>query len=233
MKPFLLLLVTLSSYNLSLAQQQWFEVFPDTIGIKIKGVELVRDFQEMVTEVDSLIDLGGPTLSYNAWGPFYLQPQNTIYLPIWDLSPQEFQIFCADLAGSQSDGKRMFGLFFNGFYVAHEVAHALQFATNTRADNEFDNEYTANALAILYWREMGRQRELDDCYQLAQRALLKMEDPIPDGADVKTYLTEHYGEIAKDPYKYGYIQFSQFIVVYKDSTLSDFRSFIRENILQK
>ncbi|WP_108424434.1 hypothetical protein [Flagellimonas amoyensis] len=233
MKPLSFLIATFLLSNLAQAQHEWYETFPDTTSIKVKCAELVQDFQGMITAVDPTIDLQDPSPAFSAWGPFYLQPQNTIYLPLWDLSPMELKAFCTELGGGELEGERMFGLFFNGFYVAHEVAHALQFASHARADNEYDNEYTANVIALLYWREKGKQKELKACYQLAKTALLKLKNPIPEGEDAKAYFTEHYWELAKDPYQYGYIQFYQFVLVYEDKTLSDFNGFIKENIIQK
>ena len=36
------------------------------------------------------------------------------------------------------DGKKVFGIFFNGFYLPHELGHALQYAT---ADSSVNLEY--------------------------------------------------------------------------------------------
>lgn len=210
------------------AQNQLFEVFTDSTALKEKSIELITDFQGMITKPDQTIDLKNPQVAYGAWGPFYIQPQNTIYLPVWYISPAEFQDFCVNVAGNEAEGKKMFGLFFNGFYVAHEVAHAFQYAVNRLPDNEYDKEYTANVIAVLYWKAKGKQKELDTCYQYAQKAMAKLKNPIPEGADAKLFFTQYYREIAQDPYKYGYIQFSQFIEIYEDQTLPSFDRYISE-----
>lgn len=210
------------------AQNPFFEVFTDSTALKEKSIELIEDFQGMLNKMDAEFDLKKPKVAYGAWGPFYLQQQNTIYLPVWSISPREFQDFCVDVAANEAEGEKMFGLFFNGFYVAHEVAHAFQYAANKLPENEYDKEYIANMIAVLYWKAKGKQKELDACYRYGQKAMAKLKNPIPEGEDVKEYFTEHYWEMAQDPYKYGYIQFSQFIEVYENELLPDFKTYVTQ-----
>lgn len=225
---YLVAITLLTFCGSTLAQNRFFEMFNDSTAIKKKSIELIADFQRMIDKQDQTIALKNPQVAYGAWGPFYLQQQNTIYLPVWSISPREFQGFCVDVAGNEAEGEKVFGLFFNGFYVAHEVAHAFQYAANKLPGNEYDKEYIANVVAMLYWKAKGKQKELDACYRYALKGMAKLKNPIPEGEEVKEYFTEHYWEMAQDPYKYGYIQFSQFIEVYENELLPDFKSYVTQ-----
>ncbi|RYF38443.1 MAG: hypothetical protein EOO38_24760 [Cytophagaceae bacterium] len=48
-----------------------------------------------------------------------------------------------------------------------------------------------------------------------------------NNTEVKKYFTEHYNEFGQDPYKYGFIQFSQFVKVYEDKSLPDFNTYVK------
>ncbi|MBX2931629.1 MAG: hypothetical protein KF781_06780 [Chitinophagaceae bacterium] len=54
-----------------------------------------------------------------------------------------------------------------------------------------------------------------------------MKNPVPANENYKEYITKHYNELASDPYKYGYIQFSQFVEIYENNKLSGFGTFIK------
>ncbi|WP_374166485.1 hypothetical protein [Arcticibacter sp. MXS-1] len=224
----LLTLVFLCNY--SSAQNKWFEVYTDSTLIIKDGNRLTEDLQKKISKIDKKVDLKDPRSKYNLWGPYYSPEQNTVNLSIWNLSPQWYKDFFIDIASGIEQGEKMFGLFFNGFYVPHELGHALQFAVENRAENEYDNEYTANIIGMLYWRKIGKEKELTECYEYAKKALLKMKNPIPENEDVKKYFTEHYSEFGQDPYKYGFIQFSQFVKVYEDNSLPDFDTYIKKFI---
>ena len=57
--------------------------------------------------------------------------------------------------------------------------------------------------------------------------LKTLKNPVPKNEDYKKYITENYGKLASDPYKYGYIQFSQFVEIYENSKLPDFDTYIK------
>ena len=137
------------------------------------------------------------------------------------------EAFLTDIAGSQAKGKEMASLFFYGFFFPHEIGHALQYRTKNVPESAYDAEYEANELAVAYWRTQGRTKELEQCYVWAKKALKKLENPVPEGADAKKYITEHYWDLVADPYKYGYIQFSQIVEVMENQELPDFQTYIK------
>ncbi|TDB66882.1 hypothetical protein [Arundinibacter roseus] len=213
--------------------QEWFHAFPDTASLLRAGAELGKDFEKEVKAIDQTVAFVVPKVKFDAMGPYYLPQENTVFLPQWQLAPEFFKEFCAELAGGAAEGEKIFGLFFNGFYVPHELGHALQFAANNRADNEYDNEYVANCLGLLYWRKKGKSKELEECYNFCKQALTKIKNPIPPNEDVKAYFTLHYEEFGQDPYKYSYIQLSQFMMAYEDTRQTNFEEYVGNVILKK
>lgn len=227
MKKLVLIISLLAIYNVTFAQNKWFTVYSDSNTLIKDGDKLIADFEKKIKKINKKISLKNPKTVYNLMGPYYSPNANTLNLPIWDISPKWYKDFCVEVAGGAEVGKKMFGLFFNGFYVSHELGHTLQYAANNRADNEYDNEYIANIIGLLYWKKKGKQNELRQCYEFAKQALSKIKNPIPQNEDIKKYFTEHYQEFGQDPYKYGFVQFSQYVKVYEDKTLTDFDTFIK------
>lgn len=93
--------------------------------------------------------------------------------------------------------------------------------------NDYDGVYEANVLAVLYWRSKDRQKELQQCLVMAKKALNKLQNPVPENEDMKTYVTQHYNELVQDPFKYGFIQFSQIAQILEDTTLPDFKTYVK------
>lgn len=227
MKKIALIITFLALANLTFAQNKWFEVYSDSTILISNGDKLVIDFEKQVKNINKTVDLKSLKSKYNLMGPYYSPEENSINFSIWNISPKWYKDFCAEIAGGQQQGEKLFGLFFNGFYVPHELGHALQFAVHNRADNEYDNEYTANIVGLLYWKKKGKDKELKECYEYAKRALLKIKNPIPENEDIKKYFTDHYKEFGQDLYKYGFIQFSQYVKVYEDQSLPDFNTYVK------
>ena len=219
-------MVLMLTYTITYAQNQWFEIYTDTLSLNKASEKLTQDFEKQVSKIDSKITLNNPKSVFNAIGPFYNPENNTINLPIWNLSPEMFQDFCITVMGNKNEGKELFGLFFNGFYVPHELGHALQFAADRRFDNEYDNEYNANIIAILYWKNRDKSAQLDKCYQYAIKALEKIPNPIPEGENEKLYFTNHYQDFGADPAKYAYIQFTQYIKAFKETENMNFTTYL-------
>jgi len=136
--------------------------------------------------------------------------------------------FLAEMGGSTDRGKSLAALFFYGFFLPHEVGHALQYHTNKVPKNAYDGEYEANELAVLYWRSKRRDKELQQCIEMAKKILMKLNNPVPENAEAKKYITEHYDELLKDPYKYAFIQFSQIVKILDDRSLPDFDTYIKK-----
>lgn len=150
----------------------------------------------------------------------------TVNLPMWEevIPPQKK--FFEEIAVN-GNGKEVFGLFFNGFYIAHELGHSISASTGKKFDNAFDSEYDANIIAILYWRATEQNKNLAKCYSYAKQMLKALKNPVPENENPKEYMTQHYSKLASDPYQYGYIQFSQFVEIYEDKSLPDFDTYIK------
>lgn len=227
MKSFVAFSICMLSCTVSFAQNQWFEVYSDTLKLNKASDALIKEFQQDISNINDTINLNSPTSVFNAMGPFFDVTNNTINLPIWDLAPKMFQDFCTTVMGNEAEGKELFGLFFNGFYVPHELGHALQFAADTRYDNEYDNEYNANLIGILYWKSKGKTAQLNRCSQAAQKALKSIPNPFPNGENEKEYFTSHYQEFGADPLKYAYVQFSQYLKAYNETKSQNFETYMK------
>ncbi|RYZ80113.1 MAG: hypothetical protein EOO68_37850 [Moraxellaceae bacterium] len=138
--------------------------------------------------------------------------------------------FLNEVSGSAANSKALAGMFFYGFFLPHEIGHAFQHHTNSTPANDFDAEYQASELAVTYWRSKGKQKELQQCYEMAKNVLKRLKNPIPENVDAKKYMTDHYNELLQDPYKYGYIQFSQIVKILEDQSLPDFETYVKKYV---
>lgn len=220
-----LLAATLGSYS----QKTLFYVYDDSAKLVLDGNDLVADFTTKVNSIKHVIDSQPlAILNTRPFLIFYSPKANKVNLPIWHQVIPEQKKFFTELSGDEKAGEKMFGHFFNGFYLPHELGHALQHAAKKTEPNLYQNEYVANTIAILYWRKMGRTEELNQCYQYAKKIVKQLADPVPQGEDAVKYFNEHYAELGADPYKYGYFQFAQFVRIYEDKSLKNFDDFIRD-----
>ena len=230
MKKLLTILMLLCLCKLSFGQtNKWFSTYSDSTALVTDANKLIRQMAERIYTNNSNIDLGRNFAIKNTTPNliFINNKQNTVNLPFWTevIAPQKS--FFAEVAGGENEGREVFGLFFNGFYLAHELGHSFFTTAGKKFDNAYDSEYEANTLAILYWRANGESENLKRCYNYAQKMLKTLKNPVPENEDYKKYITKNYGKLASDPYKYGYIQFSQFVEIYENSKLPDFDTYIK------
>lgn len=227
MKIFLALIILLANLT-SNSQKKFFYVYTDS-------ASLVKDANYIITDFTAKVNALSPVftsrpvaiLNTKPYLIFYSPKSNQVNLPIWQQVIQQQKSFFSTMAGSEEKGEKMFGLFFNGFYLSHELGHALQQAAKKRETNLYQNEYFANIVAILYWKKVKRTKQLRQCYAYAKEMVSKLPNPVPQGEDPVKYFNDHYNELGADPYKYGYYQFAQFVKIYEDKTLDKFDGFIK------
>lgn len=220
-----LLLLFLSFYTN--AQNRWFSTYNDSIALKSDAEKIVSQFRQNVKSANPSIKLDEWKVVKNT-SPYLIYIQyKTVNLPLWEeVIPQQKDFF-TEVSGGKKKGKNVFGVFFNGFYLIHELGHGLSGSTGKEFDNAFDAKYNANKIAIMYWRYVGKKSKLKQCYTYAKKILTHLKNPVPKGENTKEYMTKHYEEFTSDPYKYGYIQFSQFVEIYENKNLPDFETFIK------
>lgn len=226
MKNTLSLFLALFVFVQTNAQNKWFSVYNDSANLVNDADRVIQQMADKIFKINPTIDLRNNTVIKNT-KPFLIFIRNdTVNLPFWTevIPPQ--QKFFAEVAGGEKEGKEVFGLFFNGFFIAHEMGHSFSSKAGKKFDNNYDSEYDANIIAILYWRAVGQTENLKKCYDYAQSMLKTLKNPVPYNEDYKQYITNNYSKLASDPYKYGYIQFSQFVKVYEDKALPDFETYI-------
>lgn len=227
MKKIAILLFWLAAAFSGSAQSKWFSTYTDSAALVRDGNRIV---QQMAARVQSLrpewrLD---KNIAIKNTTPYLIYIDSlTVNLPFWvEVIPPQ-QAFFEEVTGSKTAGYEAFGLFFNGFYIAHEMGHSIAALAGRDFKDAYSSEYDANTIGILYWRSIGEQKMLAKCYEYARRILGHLQNPVPAGVDAKQYITEHYMELAADPYKYGYIQFSQFVEIYENRQLPDFTAFIK------
>jgi len=223
-------LILISTVFLSLfanAQNHWFQTYNDSVKLKQDAEKIVTQFRQETKIANASIKLDDWKVVKNTT-PYLIYILNkTVNLPFWkEVIPQQKDFFY-EVSGGEKQGKEVFGLFFNGFYLVHELGHGLAESAGKKFGNEYDSEYDANTIAILYWRSSGNKKQLVKCYTYAKKILKHLKNPVPDKENFKEYMTKHYEELSQDPYKYGYIQFSQFVEIYENKTLPDFETFIK------
>lgn len=186
------------------AQQKLFKLYEDSAALVTDASELVTDFVQRVNAISPVMT-AKPTAILNTkpYLIFYSSKANQISLPIWRqvMAPQKQSFY--QLSGSEGEGPFVFGLFFNGFYLPHELGHALQSAVKKRDSSLYTNEYFANVIAILYWRDAKKTKELEQCYQYARKFVAQLKNPVPAGEDPVMYFNTHNNELGADPHKYA------------------------------
>ena len=162
MKKCIFLITFLCSTYQIFAQKKWFSLYQDSI-------QLTKDAEKITTNFENDIKKISPTTKFSIKAvlnttPYLIYYDNiniTANLPIWKQVIPQVKNFFYEVAGSEDEGRKAFGLFFNGFYLPHELGHAFQDATNDSAvDLSYQNEYLANTIAILWWKKHKRNKEL-------------------------------------------------------------------------
>lgn len=231
MKKFIFLLVFTTSITTLSAQEKWFHLYTDSVALMKDANEISNRFVADVKKIRPDISFS-PKIVLNTTPSliYFNDADNSVNLPLWEQVIIPIREFMYTMAGDEAGGQRMFGLFFNGFYLPHELGHGLAHATGKAVPGSYADEYTANIIAMLWSRKHGRQAELEQCYQLTRKMYAMLPNPAPAGQTVEQYFTENYAQATQDPSVYGYMQFGQFIKIYEDKSLPDFDTFIRQFI---
>jgi len=229
----MLLFLLLANISLS-AQQKLFHTYTDSAKLVTDANELVTAFFAKVKQADaSITKLPQAILNTQPYQVFYLSENNSVNLPLWSQINPDLQLFFSKLVhGDANEGKKVFGLFFNGFYIAHELGHAVQFSKEKNITNKYQEEFFANTLAILYWRESSNKKQLEKCYNYVNNILKALPDPVPVGENAEDYFNKNYEKLAKEPAKYAYFQFSLFKSIYEDKSLPAFIAYLRNYSLR-
>lgn len=229
MKLFFLSTFLFFLYSTCLAQNSLFHTYSDSNALKKDALEMAHRFIEDVEKLKPGYPLEVKIkLKTSPWLVYY-GTDETVYYPFWGEVPPQVKQYFYKITGGEDTGKKLFGLFFNGFYLAHELGHYLDDKAGRMAQS-YENEYLANTIAMLWWKKQGKQKELDACYQIVKSFLPNYPNPVPAGKDAKKWLRDNYFKILEtgDAMSYGFFQFSQFVSVYEDTTLPDFDEFMRQ-----
>lgn len=207
--------------------QTWFKTYTDS-------TTLVNDANALIQQFQNDVKAATPEVVINTKGIVNTQPYLIFYnkkgvnIPMWKQLSDDSKKFFLTMRGNEKQGKKLFGLMFNGFYLPHELGHAWQGAKKMKIDdNRYESEYQANIIGMLWWRKKGRQHELKQCYRALKKAFAKLKNPVPEGQTMSAYFSKDYWSKVADPFVYGYMEFWQFIKIYEDKSLPDFDTYLK------
>ncbi len=227
-KTLLPLIITLLPLVTS-GQYKWFESFTDSLRLAEEANRITGYFTKDLRQISQNLNLKVNTVINTTPYLIYIQDK-TVNIPFWPEVAPELKGFLTTVAGSEEDGRAVFALFFNGFYLPHELGHGLQEMTEPLKGPSYDSEYFANIIAMLWWRKQGKSKELKDCYTYAVKMSARLKNPVPQGQSIQAFFTENYAAATKDPFVYGFMQFRQFTEIYEDKTLPDFDTFVKDHL---
>jgi len=232
MKKITTIVVLLWLSNNAVAQKKWFTTYQDSVALVKDATIITKTFTKDLKKIDPTFKFDIKTvLNTTPYLIFFYKDAANI--PLWDQVIPEQKQFFYQLAGSESEGKKAFGLFFNGFYLPHELGHAFEFVLRGNINNSYESEYLANTIGFLWWKKQHRDAELKQCYEYAKKMWSQLPNPVPEGSTVGEFFSKNYEEATKDPFVYGYLQFKQFIDIYENKNLPDFDTFIKEELKKK
>ncbi len=226
------LLFTLLLSSLSFGQKKWFTTYQDSIKLVSDANLITQNFTKDIKKIDSNFKFEVKTI-LNTTPYLIFFYKDTANIPLWEQVIPEQKQFFYQLSGSESEGKNVFGLFFNGFYLPHELGHAFEFALYGQIAGSYESEYFANTVAILWWKKHKRQEDLKKCYEAAKLMWEQLPNPVPEGSTIEEYFSKNYEQASQDPFVYGYMQFKQFVDIYETKNLPDFDTFIKNEFQKK
>lgn len=210
------------------AQNKWFTVYEDSVALVKEANKIAEKFKKDVSSFRKDKKFETTTILNTTPYLIFYDGQNKVNIPLWSQVLPELKAFTKEVTGSEEEGKRMFGLFFNGFYLIHEYGHAYQDTYDFENSSvSYQNEHLANTIAMLYWKKMDKKKELKECYELAKIMFEKLPNPVPEGVSKEEYFTKNYEQATQNPFVYAYMQFGQFIEIYEDTSLPDFDTFMK------
>lgn len=221
-------------FQITFSQKPWFQFYTDSVSISTDANEIARLFGNDVQTIY-------PVLKYNPVVRLKTTPllifygiDRVSYYPLWNELDETLQKWFYEIGGNETEGKKIFALFFNGFYLPHELSHGFEEAMNN-LNQSYQNEYFANTAAILWWKKHGYHNELLECYNYSKKILAQTPNPVPDGQTMEEFFTKNYFAILEsgNPYIYGYMQFNQFVKIYEDTSLPDFDEFLKSYSVKK
>lgn len=214
------------------AQKNWFSTYEDSTSLLKDALIISNQFVEDINKIDATIKFSPKTIVHTTpYMIYYSTTDSTAHLPLWNQVIPPLKDFFYKLSGNEEDGKKLFGFFFNGFYLPHELGHGVtDVVAKGGLSQSYNDEYNANIIAMLWWKKQGRDAELKSCYELTKKSFSQLPNPVPEGKTKEAYFTENYLQAAKDPFVYGYMQLGQFLQIYEDKTLPDFDTFMRAYI---
>ncbi len=228
MKKIIILCIVGLAFGSKVHAQAWFKTYSDSTALLKNAEQLVQLFVSDINKINPEIRLSSHAI-INTQPYLIFYDKNKVNLPLWNQLPVESKIFFETVGGNPQNGQKIFGLFFNGFYLPHELGHALQGAKGMNIEkNRYESEYQANIIAILWWRKNGSKKNLKNCYLAAKKMMTKLKNPVPEGQTMAEYFTENYWQKVSDPFVYGYMQFYQFIKIYEDKSLPNFDTYIKK-----
>lgn len=232
MKKLAILVMFLIITNLSNAQNRWFTLYSDSVSLVRDANEITGLFIEDITRIKPDLTFEIKTVLNTT--PYFIYYDNSVAnVSLWRQLPDQFKDIVYEVSGGKDNGEKVFGLFFNGFYLPHELGHGLQDTFEGEVAGSYKNEHFANTVAILWWRKQGKEKELKQCYDFAKKMLPTLPNPVPEGKTIEEFYTENYRMATQNVKMYGFMQWTQFLEIYEDKTLPDFDTYMNNYLKSK
>lgn len=157
---------------------------------------------------------------------------SAIHTAEWSQCPAGMQGFFASLLGDAPTmpPAKFFHEVFNAFLVPHEMSHFVD-ARRGHLKNGGDfygGEVHANRVAVAFWLgEPGGKERIARLMDVVAQALVRMNSPVPQGADKAAYFNENYLALLDDASKYGWYQFRMFLDAWEKRQEADFGALVR------
>ncbi|MDF2157481.1 hypothetical protein [Algoriphagus sp. CAU 1675] len=207
----------------------WFSTYEDQNALVNDGTQITNQYIADIHLIQPNLKFDVQVIINTTPALVFFDPATkTVNLPFWDQLSSDSVGFFNQMGGSPEEGKRLFGLFFNGFYLPHELGHGLQFFAKGDEKGSYKNEFFANQVGLSWWRKHLEDSDLNACYAFAQHIISILPDPVPKGMTIEQYFNENYDKVSSNPYIYGYMQFNQFIQIYEDKNLPDFDTLVSD-----
>lgn len=199
-------------------QSALFRLYTDSLSLVADAAKVVTDFNRRVNALRPGLEMKTGFAVHTTEALVYYAPKaDKVVASLYHQLPEQSRLFFETYSQSEDEARELFAYFFNGFFIPHELGHALVARHNLHDPKQmYWEELEANQIAMNYWHSLGKTDELAKCYAFARGFLAQVPDPVPEGEDRISWFNANYWELGKQPEKYGYFQFGQFVELYED-----------------
>ena len=168
MKKILLIFVLLFFYNMVISPGISFIAFTNSVSRYEQLSRIDGDFVKQSLKInDSTVMVDSRDLNFNM--ELYISTKQSKHL-IHDFLPASYMNECLDKNAVTEEEKRMIKVFANGLYISDESHHDLRYKLKEVIEYLYNIKFDANIIGVFYLKKKGKSMDLNECYQLAEKA---------------------------------------------------------------